>query len=62
MPITIDAQQWQLLTDAPPESEITTLIDALFDELTINTSTSAAVRRIDDARRADFNRKDPAEA
>ena len=57
MPITIDAQQWQLLTDAPSESEITSLIDALFDELNINTSFSAAVRLIDEAESADFNSK-----
>ena len=55
MPITIDAQQWELLKDAPTQEDITALINALFDYLNVDTEFSAAVRLIDETESADFN-------
>lgn len=55
MPITIDAQQWELLKDAPTEQDITALIDALFKYLGVEAEFSAAVRLISETESADFN-------
>lgn len=57
MPIKIDVQQWDLLSDIPEPAQVEVLINDVMELIKVNRSYSCSIRVVDEAESAEFNER-----